>query len=133
MEKLFVPYKIAKQLKETGFSEPCFGRYIYDEFNFEWYLVQAQQSKPESTAFMFDKNHASYNYVTAPLYQQVVDWFREKHKVVIKIDVCELNCIYAWVREQDSNNHLKIKFDSDDHTDYYTCFNEAINEALKLI
>jgi hypothetical protein len=58
MGKEFVPYQQALELKELGFDEPCFG-----EFN-----------KDEKDGNIF---------TSAPLYQQVFRWFREKYNAHI--------------------------------------------------
>jgi hypothetical protein len=74
MEKEFVPYEIAFQLKELGFDEPCFGFY------------ENHMLKP--TSYINDFNNGTnhnvdfdnvFKVILAPLYQQVFRWFREKY------------------------------------------------------
>lgn len=65
MRHLFVPYEIALQLKEKGFNEDCFGCYYKDK-TFAYH--------PDSDV-----------YVDAPLYQQVIDWFREKEIRIFEV------------------------------------------------
>ena len=65
MEKEFVPYEEALELKELGFDEPCFGFYTYEgkfsnELSFNEYKNTALKT-------------------SAPLYQQAFRWFRDKH------------------------------------------------------
>ena len=62
MNKEFIPYEQALELKELGFNEPCFARYIKDELKL--YHVDTQNSHKESAL--------------APLYQQAFRWFREQ-------------------------------------------------------
>jgi len=133
MENLFVPYDIAIELKELGFDGHCLGRYIYDERNFEWYLVQTQQSKPASIDFMFDKNYPKYNYVSAPLYQQVLDWFREKHNINIIYIVGGSNTEvlgYKWFVQVGMENQC---YETKMIKDYYVGMTEAIEKVLRLI
>jgi hypothetical protein len=80
MEKEFIPYELALELKELGFDEPCFGRYIYDGRGKEWFLVQNQQTKSASVIFEGDRSVDGIS-VAAPLYQQAFRWFREKYKL----------------------------------------------------
>jgi hypothetical protein len=76
MEKEFVPYKLALELKELGFDEPCFGSYV-------------KLTKTQNTFFMNDvvdeidrETPLHKSLITkAPLYQQAFRWFREKYKV----------------------------------------------------
>lgn len=75
MKNLFIPYELSVLAKQKGFNEPCFSFY-YDN-NFEFWK---EQDVLKSIEFPFDT--VSCN---APLYQQIVDWFREKHNHVIMI------------------------------------------------
>lgn len=71
--KYFVPCEIALQLRELGFDEPCLAWYNCNESNkFTWC-----ESK-NSNSFTNKSKHA-----TAPLYDQVIDWFIKTHKINI--------------------------------------------------
>jgi hypothetical protein len=128
LKDLFVPYEIAKKLKEIGFDLGCLARYIYDDRNFEWYLVQIQQSKPASTAFNFDKNIERYDYVAAPTYEQVKLWFMEKHLIFITVN-CEkwLSDFKGQVETSDAI------IDTEMFHDYNEAFNAAIYAAIPFI
>ena len=78
MNKEFIPYESALALKELGFDEPCFGRYIYDGRGKEWFLVQTQQTKSTSVIFEGARSVDGIS-VAAPLYQQAFRWFRKKY------------------------------------------------------
>lgn len=78
MKNEFIPYEQALALKELGFDEPCFGRYIYDGRGKEWFLVQTQQTKSASVIFEGARSVDGIS-VAAPLYQQAFRWFIEKH------------------------------------------------------
>ena len=75
MEKEFVPYEQALALKELGFDKPCLGGYIRfrgsETFELAFYKYRN-----------VDFNTTSNIYVSAPLYQQVFRWFREKHNII---------------------------------------------------
>lgn len=64
MNKDFIPYKQALELKELGFDEPCLD--CYSIKGFLWGMRLLKQSEIENTC-------------TAPLYQQAFRWFREKY------------------------------------------------------
>jgi hypothetical protein len=72
MEKEFVPYQQALELKELGFDEPCFGK-IYADGGSE------QLSYPYKNSDQIGK----VTSCSAPLYQQVFRWFREKYNAHI--------------------------------------------------
>ena len=69
MNKEFVPYDLAIQLKELGFNENCFRGYMrqYDE----WIISD-----------MIHDNHCP---LMAPLYQQAFRFFREKYNLIMHI------------------------------------------------
>lgn len=70
MDKEFVIYKIALELKRLGFDEPCFGR-IYADGSIELlsYLYKNSDQIGEGTT------------CSSPLKQQVFRWFREKYGI----------------------------------------------------
>jgi hypothetical protein len=74
MNKEFIPYEQALELKELGFNEPCF--YPFTNFSdLEW-------SKVDSCYADFKNwNDKRYGVVSAPLYQQAFRWFRKKYNL----------------------------------------------------
>ena len=67
MNKEFIPYEQALELKELGF----------DDYNIAWYAVVDEKPK------MVFLNYGSH--LCAPLYQQAFRWFREKYDLFISI------------------------------------------------
>ncbi len=79
MEKEFVTVEIAKRLKELGFNEWCLAAYYEQKdkapsFGYSPYL----DSEPGKQEYL---NNDYKGQVAAPLYQQVIDWIREKHDI----------------------------------------------------
>lgn len=76
MEKEFVTYEQALELKYLGFDLPCFAWFDnFDNNNLHTWRVPDTMVKPE---FIKDS-------VIAPLYQQVFEWFRTKHNIIFEI------------------------------------------------
>jgi hypothetical protein len=92
MNKEFIPYEQALALKELGFDELCYGRYIYDGLDEVWFLVQTQQKKSASVIFEGDRSVEGIS-TSAPLYQQAFRWFREKYYLHSYIEGA-----YPWFR-----------------------------------
>jgi len=71
MEKEFIPYELALELKELGFDEPCLGWFKNNElttsFN-DLYMNPKERGK-------------RFEIIKAPLYQQAFKWFREVHNL----------------------------------------------------
>ena len=75
MEKEFIPYEQALDLKELGFDEMCFGWYHHKLIvGNDFYILEFEKSKNDET--WLTGKHCS-----APLYQQVFRWFREKYGI----------------------------------------------------
>ncbi len=75
MKEQFVTYEIAKKLKQKGFAEKCFTFY-FKTGNIEGHA--------EVGMGFTNATKAVKNIVTAPLWQQAIDWLREEHKMLIK-------------------------------------------------
>ena len=73
MEKEFVDYKIALELKELGFDEPCWCYFIDDILNQSMFLKDYEY---------LDTMNQKYNtYVLAPTYSQAFRWFEDNHQL----------------------------------------------------
>ena len=67
MEKEFVPYNLALELKELGFFEECLGFYIWQSWN--------NNSRLE----IGNDGEYTCETIKAPLWQQAFRFFREKY------------------------------------------------------
>ena len=75
MEKEFVPYTESLALKELGFDEPCLAQ--YRKYDVGDATLDIGFSKNE----LISKFDNLSLFCSAPLYQQVFRWFREKYKI----------------------------------------------------
>lgn len=89
MENLFVTFEIAKNLQELGFDEPCLAYFIRKELHIYSHIVEfdgVNAPKLDVKNSKLTENHkAIYGIdVTAPLWQQATDWFRETYRINIE-------------------------------------------------
>ena len=77
MERQFVTYEIAKQLKELGFDECCLAVYFKDKFQ----LVKGFNIN-NVDLYVADE----FGGILAPVWQQAIDWFREKYNIYINVE-----------------------------------------------
>ena len=111
----YVSFEIAKLLKEKGFDEACYKRYV-----------------PTHKGYILtdDAGHSnfglSYDNYSAPTLQMTMKWLREVHK--ISVEVCSsINTSQLWmagVWELTTKNHLWT-------TNPYTTYEEACEAAIK--
>jgi hypothetical protein len=82
MEKEFIPYEQALELKELGFNEPCFGwfRSTLIPSNFTEYFLETEFGMNESPSDWVNSNFLD-KACSAPLYQQSFRFFREKYNL----------------------------------------------------
>lgn len=120
MESIFVPLNIAKILKEKGYNKPALA--CYDKLD-----MLSTYSKD----VFKPKNYNNSGYCcSAPLYQQVIDWFRESHHIHVAASSFPVyNGKYGI---QYSRSVISSGWQPESDT-YYDALNKAIEEALKLI
>ena len=78
MKEQFVTYEIALALKELGFDEECLVYFNNDKYRD---LICTCENGMDGD---FTVHHYSGD-VNAPLWQQVIDWFREKYEIYIAV------------------------------------------------
>ena len=88
MKHLFLPYNLALLAKEKGFDEECLARWenFSDSWNnySMWGGISEIEKEEENFKLLLTENlleNYYKNVIKAPLYQQVIDWFREKHGI----------------------------------------------------
>jgi hypothetical protein len=132
MKHLFVPYEIALILKEKSFDENCFAWYhcptTYENEELNKYTLKID--RPPLNLF---KNGGG-TLLIAPLYQQVIDWFREKHKLNIVFTQSKHNGCWLYTIEGLDGTIID---DGKNYHDLYRSYPiariKAIEETLKLI
>jgi hypothetical protein len=77
MKKQFCNYDISLKLKNLGFDEPCLAWYNLNT------LCKLGYWKQEKN--IWKNSELNTRYITAPLFQQVIDWFREKYNIHISL------------------------------------------------
>ena len=130
MREQFVPYEIALKLKEKGFDKPCLLQegYIFSYFGESKYRFHSQLGGgPFGTDLKGKKNSdlkgelPKYkDWVLIPLWQQVIDWLREKHFIDIMIRQTQ----------KDGTAYYKItKIETEDKIKGYSNFCKTVNIA----
>ena len=82
MKEQFVTYEIALALKELGFNE-------ISRFGNEASLYSKDKKFTFYTNYGFMGSGLSDGYIKAPLWQQVIDWLREKYNINI-LQICPI-------------------------------------------
>lgn len=129
MKNKFVTYDIALKLKELGFDEECL--YYFDSSAFTG-----------SSSASWQNWNKSESLISKPLWQDVIDWFEEQHKLVIIVEpytakyrtykiyrlteVVEIICLYG--RDVNLDGDKPKRYD-----DSYTARKEAILKAIEII
>ena len=110
MNKEFIPYEQALELKELGFDELCLKYYLKEKG--EWIVSDD-----------YDGGH----FVLAPLYQQAFRWFREKYGIMYTVH----NNIENWKNTfHGAYSKINSNYESD-YTDDYATYEEAELACLK--
>lgn len=159
MQKEFVTYEIALALSELGFNNPCIAFYAKYDFDndpgeeikqgslipFEQgggYYGESFYLKGFNVYPQKESNIVLGYVVLAPLWQQAVDWFIEKHNIYIDLvgahsyqqGVGRWFKMYAGIvnyMPSDSNDWECISC-GDDESSLYDARKEAILKAIEL-
>lgn len=150
MKKLFVPYELALALKEKGFDEPCITKFeqYFDKTKLQAVISTLSLNAPYEyeyngydqviinselhyhfTGYKNSVKDHNQNILAAPLYQQVIDWFREKHEVDFFLFKLKKD-IYKFDVHQ---NGERKTLPNPTRLPYYEALDKAIEEGLKLI
>lgn len=136
----FVTPEIAALLKERNFDEPCFALYNPR-------LIAVSQHWG-STPTGICKRLGVYlkdEEILAPTYQDVIDWFREKHGLVLDVfqeadERDEQNAFYTGRWDTDISYLKRYKAQEEKpipislcFDDYYEAWDYLIKAAIKLI
>lgn len=140
IKELFVPYEIAVKAKEKGFNELCIGAYYQKNNSNEKVTFEPDTDKNPTNNYThyFDgvrnsdtkDSFAIYEMVTAPLYQQLVDWLRERCSTRMRITEELGKGTFGMYCFSVRSEYPTILAEG---KTYYEALNKALEEALKLI
>jgi hypothetical protein len=115
MNKDFISFEQALELKELGFDDDCLGYYNID---------------PNAAHMPFLCIYKPYKNefcLHAPIYQQAFRWFREKHGIMYTVH----NNIENWKNTfHGAYSKINSNYESD-YTDDYATYEEAELACLK--
>jgi hypothetical protein len=123
MNKEFIPYEQALELKELGFDSVCFGFYN------PRHEIGDLRASPlyEHSGGCFDNYNRTDYLVSAPLYQQAFRWFREKHGIMYTVH----NNIENWKNTfHGAYTKINSNYESD-YTNDFATYEEAELACLK--
>ena len=133
MEKLFLPYELALEIKTLGFDEPCL--FDYNRWNTE---------RLNDSYFNFVNYNAGETMVSAPLFQQVFKWFREKYELSCSIELTDNSRDYYYdFTISDSKNRdwndidcfdsCKRIYDKEKHRNYEEAELECLKKLIEIV
>ena len=93
IEKEFVPYDLALELRNLGFEEPCFAFYGLSRDDYKTIRLSIFQNL--KTDYLPDVHHLDVT-CDAPLYQQAFRFFRAKYNFVSEINVYSTSDGYSF-------------------------------------
>ena len=132
MKNQFCSYEIAKQLKELEFDEECLCTYTKNDKRFMRNPGTNMLDEPiEDAPYYWQNSKVHESVICAPLWQQVIDWFREKYLLHIEIQSPDYpdDVNFSW------NIHKICEFGSlasGEPFDYYKAREQAILKVIEL-
>ena len=114
----FLPYELALELKQLGFTEPCLASYYH------------AGRRLDICEYI---NHGEYT-VLAPTYSQAFRWFREKYNIDVSI-----NTVYSKYNENTSKKYGGVTDNESVFTNvgFHNTYEEAelacLKEMIKIV
>ena len=140
MQKEFGDYEIALMLKKSGFNEKCFGHYNKHSNRDTFYDNGAIVGGDLIIRWFQDHNFETEGddlICSAPLWQQVIDWFRETHKLDVMTYKTLEGRYYPWITPiGDNSGNRYVHFDRNKivfYDDYNESMTIGILKAIELI
>lgn len=136
----FVPYELAKKLKEKGFREECLAYYTSEHtlYNNTICLTEDKYlclSDIDYEEFLKSNNEETRweNICDAPTISQVLKWLREEHQIHIFVDITSV----GWYPKVS----IKVKLDETRYwfskalfeSDFFDTYEEAALAGIKYV
>jgi hypothetical protein len=127
MEKEFIPYEQALELKQLGFDEPC-----VKEFHKQMLITNScgDEMTNSELIYLYGKED---NVIAAPLYQQSFRWFIENYgkNGILFSDGCQWTFDLRW-EDDDDYGYPSIQFPKREvGREMFDTYEEARFECLK--
>ena len=133
MKEQFVTYEIALKLKELGFDEFCFAHYFNGDLITKTAILKSSTMQYYQQNNINPSNQYKDKKCTAPLWQQVIDWFREVKNINVEVwyDNTQDDG-FPWLYEIyiDNKEH---QHDGSYYDSFYEAREQAILKAIELI
>ena len=125
MKEQFATYEIALKLKELGFNEECIC--FYNDLGILFY--QSLPARYDGYRVIEQIDFKIFEEdITAPLWQQVIDWFRDIHGIKLTIDTdITLSWIYSIQSLHPEATYVGNYITS---TRVYSTYEEAREQAI---
>jgi hypothetical protein len=125
MNKEFVPYELALELKQLGFDEPCFTFYQV-EYHENSPIMVDDNDQYRITGFRTCKNsEIPSHYISCPTYSQAFRWFRDKFNCHHTIN---LNKKYVGIAYSSV-----VNFSIDEFNTYEEAELECLKKLIELV
>jgi len=121
MEKEFVPYTEALELKELGFDKPCFGFYS------KIYGLMIVKTSGSSSLYK------DAGECLSPTFSQAFRWFREKYELEGITQQAEDFAWYKWKISQYNEDGKKYVADWYEYETYEEAELECIKKLIQFV
>lgn len=127
MKNLFVPYELAFKLSEKGFNDKCIGFFRDERLIF-----------PVITGDHLVDNEFFKGLplmIAAPLFEQVINWFRIRHNIYIAVlpyrEDSELCWYYIIVEDDEQLSDILLNEGDLNASSNYKNYEDALLEGIK--
>lgn len=125
MKELFAVYEVALLARRRGFNEICLRIFSDGELN--------DYNAPDDVGEVRNSNWDDPRIITAPMYQQLVDYLFDKYELVVGMEPCGEGKWAGYVRKSgQALEDLLDGFTMYPDKERYKALDEALTEAFNL-
>jgi hypothetical protein len=130
MKDLFVPYELALLAKEKGFDERSVAYYMIWGTETHHYIQGDGSANGQKQVVNGQQIHC-----LSPLYQQLQQWFLEKHNLYIQYPLVKDKYFYdIWkIINKGTVLNERVKFSSKGYREPHTAYIKAFEYLFKLL
>ena len=128
----FVPFEIAKKLKEKGFTECCLGYYTNSDILHFNYTHKAGSKYTDCylSHNLMPRDSVSGKFVDAPTISQVLKWLREEKTISVEPLATPYDCWYYMIK---CKGEIKATYMDNKYRTYEAAAIAGIEYALDML
>lgn len=131
MDKYFIPYKEALDLKELGFDEPCL-KYQWNNSEHSKWMASSNKPNELHVQKLFQEEENIYT-ISIPTFSQAFRFFRENYGLEAIVQRADDYIWYKWKINQYSEIGKNCVYEWEGYTSYEDAELACLKELIEIV